>query len=187
MPIIQSLKTRQLFYFLAACLLVLGDACKKDNSSSTQDPGTLSFSYSGDISGNFSATGNYPNPPPANGDIYVEWTKAERFERIIDLFNKENWVGIFANFPTSQTMPESNSIHFVLANKGTGTYPLVNAWTNTEVYLKGELFAFIGGNITVTYFKNGRIRGTFEGSAKTGGSPARNIQITNGQFDLNIK
>ncbi len=72
-------------------------------------------------------------------------------------------------------------------DKGTGTYPLVNGWEAAWLTLNGQPFAFTGGAINVTYYKNGRIRGSLEGTAKYYGSPDRDIQVTNGQFDLKVK
>ncbi len=140
----------------------------------------MSFSYSGDATGSFSAVGDYPEPPPVNGSIFAEWAKSERIERIIDLFHKEDWISISANFPPSQSTNASNITLLRLPDKGTGTYPLVNGWEVTEVNLNGQPFAFTGGAINVTYYNKGRIRGTFEGSAKSYGSPDRYIQLQMG-------
>ncbi len=126
--------------------------------------------------------------PPANGEIFAEWAKSERISRPIDLFHIEDWISIIANFPPSQSMPASN-ISLRLPDKGTGTYPLVNGWEDAWVNLSGQLglFTFTAGSINVTYYKKGRIRGTFEGQATTDGSPNKQIQVTNGQFDLKVK
>lgn len=179
-------RIKQRVFFIATCLLVIAGACKKDHSSSDQQPSSLSFSYSGDTSGTFSADGDYPEPPPDNGDIFYEWVKAERFKRPIDLFNSEALIRITANVPKSQNTAVSNFINLTLPDKFTDIYSVGNGSNGAEINLGGHSFSFTEGTINVTYNKNGRIKGSFEGRATYYGNPNEAINVTNGAFDVKI-
>lgn len=178
---------KQLLFFLAVCLMFLCLACKKDTD---QAPGSLSFNYNGMVNGHFSAVGDLPEPPPSNGIIYHEHTSAERIDHFTNAFDpssSEPWISITANFPTSQSLPVSNFIMFLFPQMGVGTFPLFNDWRGTQLLLDENLYSFVDGSVSVTGYDKGRVKGTFQGNARAGGDPAKQVRITDGQFDIKIK
>ena len=184
---------RKLLPLLFAALLPLAACGGNDvvGPNEQEKPGSLSFSYSGDINGTFSVSGvpksvndNYPQKPFA-----------------VAALTSTGFLRINAILPTEP--PKANRFGFsVYSVKGPKTVQICAQVTSFDC---PDVFFFIGfnvvgerwegpylfrsGSVTISEITAERVRGSFQGTAVfvSGNEEAvitKTITITNGQFDV---
>lgn len=155
-------------------------ACSRDATGPSGTPGTLSFTYSGTRSGNFSATGFTPDV--RTGTL---WTTAWVNSGLLADNLGNTFVQITANVPASGS---SQVVRLIVPDQ-TGTFPL-DSIGSIVVYdyllnnSNGTVFRFNPGTVTVTSVNASRMAGTFGGTATD--SLNRSIVVTGGSFDVNL-
>jgi hypothetical protein len=182
---------RKLLPLFLALLLPLA-ACGNDDPTGPSKVGSLSFTYSGDISGTFAVSGE---ANPDDGDFPRNEFAAAQVE------NGE--VFIFGVRPTQQ--PKFD--YFGIALEGvTGprtiqVCPLPAENCPAVFFLRGfngngdtfdQAYVFVSGSVTISHMSAERVRGSFQGTAifiSGAGQPdfSRTITVTNGQFDVPVR
>jgi hypothetical protein len=165
--------------------LALLPGCK-DSSGPSGLNGTLSFSYSGALTGNFSASGQFN---PVNMET-VSWAAGERDEANGILF-------VGAAVPRNATSHDILGIEIERLTPGTAT---IAANCNTNCAFVALIFGndntgssfLLGcdietGTVTITEISTTRARGTFSGNGTcfppAGGNPQA-FAVANGAFDV---
>jgi hypothetical protein len=181
------------FLPLLLVLLLPLTACGKDDPVGPDPKGTLSFTYSGDISGTFSASGE---PKPDAGDFpQTEFAAAQAENGNVLIIGlrptqqpKFDYFGIALEGVTSPKTVQ------VCAQPTGGACPAV-------FYLRGfngngdtfdQAYVFTSGSVTISEINAERVRGSFQGTAifiSGSGQPSfgRTITVTNGQFDVPVR
>ncbi|CAN5578612.1 hypothetical protein BH10BAC3_BH10BAC3_13640 [soil metagenome] len=178
----------QHIFFLLFCLVITSAACKKESTSPPQPFGvsSLSFTYSGDQNGTYSAIGEYQSPPTTEPWTY-EWAGARRFT---NLLVKYIFIGANAEVTANPYVSEYFYIH--IPDKGKGTFP-IPTWGSEEIifnYTGGlapdEHYNVSAGTVVVTTYSKDRVAGTFTATARDQFDGSKHVNITNGQFDLKL-
>lgn len=172
-------------------------ACDSDSSSSTGPSGDLvgmvKFSYSGaGLSGTFEAKGDLKNGMPTSTSAAFATTSEEPGEEA---------AAIFASVLSSDKS-YFDSFWAILSEETTGTYSVgLNcqpvpgttrcAFIQVEFEVPmdedddGAFFTMVSGELKVTSADDGRLEGTFSGSARAGwGEGAEVLEIKDGTFDV---
>ncbi len=181
-------KTLNYLFVLIGVLLMIFPGCKKDVKDTTEPvypTSSLSFDYSGFLSGTYSVTGALPlSPDPGTSISDYEWADALVFEE----YGVE-WAGVMANFPTGNGR-ESTYLQIHIKNPGTGDFALPGRGSY-DVLCFGmngpgnqQNFLFTSGTIIVTSYKSNRIMGTFSGTLEMGQGEV--ITISNGVFNMHV-
>ena len=177
---------RKALFLLLALILPLA-ACGDDNPVAPGPVGSLSFAYTGDISGSFDVSGEakYSQSYPQNGFAIAKGGGTA--------------VAISGVRPTQRPKYDFFGIELDGALLP-GTYPvctpLIGPGCPFVYFLLGfngssadQAYRMVSGSVTISEISGGRWRGTFQGTAEaitaTGQSiPGRMITITSGQFDV---
>jgi len=181
------MKTRLVFMLL----LVWG--CKSNDDVQCLAPvvSSLSYTYTGDMSGSYAVQGEVPSST-LNQNIYdFNWALGGSFSEF-----KTDWILIQSNkrYTSPYKTNASLTTQLHVPDQGVGKYPLPNRGLEllTIQYDNGwddELvFEFVSGEVDVTYHQCDRIMGTFSGelSAVQDGKIFK-ITVTSGKFDVKIK
>lgn len=155
----------------AAALALLLSAAACDGLGTDPDRGALVFRYSGDISGTFEASGEYP--AAAVGESYAT--------------GGANGTTLVVEAQVGSGEPK----HFFLyGGPGRpGTYTLGPQGDFRGSFIQqagtgGAEFAFTAGTLVVLDVTDERIRGRFSGTGVHRVDPARTVTITDGFFDV---
>ena len=173
------MRLRTIVPLLCGAMAVLA-ACSRDATGPSGAPGTLSFTYSGTRSGNFSATGF--SPDVRTGTL---WTTAWVNAGVVADNVGNTFVNITANVPSSGS---SQVVQLIVPDQ-TGTFRL-DSIGSIVVYdyllndSNGATFRFTPGTVTVTSVNASRMAGTFSGTATD--SLNRTIVVSGGSFDVNL-
>jgi hypothetical protein len=168
-------KLRLLFPTLTLALA----ACDESSGPSALN-GTLSFSYSGAVTGSFSATSSGLVLDPSD----AEWAVA-----VNDATN--NQIGIIAIVP-GPSDTQDNAV-LVFPQRTTGTVSITNGASIAVVFGQPEngndptwTCLIHDGSITVAAIAGDRIRGSFAGTGEctADGSAPEAFTLTSGTFDL---
>ncbi len=173
-------------YTLLAASLVGLVGCSDSSTGSSGLSGTLSFSYSGDLSGSFSATGSLP----LSGQNTVAWAVGGRDAA-------EEWVAAQASQP--QSGGTYNYVIVIIPRITVGTSNIdANCSAATCAAVLFELGVNDGagtsqqtcfldaGTVAITSISGRRAQGTFSGTGTCISSvnANSNVNITGGTFDV---
>ncbi len=192
--------TRSLLSALALAVLAL-PACRDSTSGSTPSPdsGSVSFSYTGAVSGSYSVA----------GELEVESSGAPRyrsFAAAIDEFRgATHLVHLIAGRPRGGGLGDLVSME--LPNPAVRTYDVTldcdrdctyvsfsldAGWDTENSGIDGRHFGMDDGTVQINDVSGGRMRGTFsgslvdEGDRLNGVANPRRIQVQNGVFDVPV-
>jgi hypothetical protein len=192
---------RSTVLFLATVLLSAGCGGSVTAPEAFNPSGTLSFTYSGSITGSFAATGELVMP---QGDLPAAITgagawrqqeqlafAASRADGVhVDVFSlilgDVTQTGTFAiNVAACVSTPAQCRVGFFLPQLDVSE---LSSGPDIEA-LRERGFTMIAGDVTVTSISTTRVRGTFRGLAVRGTevSLVNTITITNGTFDLPLR
>ncbi|HEX8432240.1 MAG TPA: hypothetical protein VF625_13210 [Longimicrobium sp.] len=188
---------------LAASLLVLAGCGDDSTGSSDGALGTVSFNYSGDASGSFSASSRNEDPnirPPVSGGEVAIGTRSDDAAFGVQVTGIEpsgggsratigDLVGISvpvssgaATFRISPTCLDDDCPFVFVA--------LDTDITGDEPDLLGTFWFMEEGTVRVTSTSNDRVRGTFSGTAISfdleTGEDFGTMEIRNGEFDVPV-
>jgi hypothetical protein len=179
---------------LLACLLLLVLGCQSnDDTVPCLAPAvsSLSYTYTGDMSGTFSVQGEVPAASGSQNIYNSNWALGGSFSEF-----KSNWILIQANklYTSKYNGNASLATQLHVPDQGVGKYALPNRGLEflTIQYDLGWddqlLFEFVSGEVNVTYHQCDRIMGTFSGelSAVSDGK-FYTLKVSNGKFDVKIK
>lgn len=181
-------RTRALTAIAAASLLAMA-ACESATNSDESNEGSLSFSYTGERTGSFSATGGYDRMRPNTSNWAVGnrgtletgeaavgiYARADRADGLVDdflLLVQEPRVGTFT-CADDQTEECPIGAFLVL-----GTTP---AGEESEA-----IYASVSGTVNITAIDQDRATGTFTLTMEpfTLEEEADSVQVTSGAFDV---
>lgn len=184
-----TIRARYLVIPAALALLVTG--CDKDSTGGTGGivtSGKVSFSYSGDLSGAFSAEGAVP----MQNQTEATWAMALRdteFDELAVWANRTRAGGKFDQVIV--TVPNSGTGQFVVGELGENDafVQLHIGITGTNVPTAEAMCDVIDGVVTVASVSDDRVRGSFSGTASCVDGELNEIgeiQIASGQFDTPV-
>lgn len=177
-------------------LCVSSIACGGDGPTAppVSASGSLSFSYSGAVSGTFDVNGAIGSNP-SEGATAI---KGGLFDGLL-VMGVQMRDAARADFLDiilpPVTAPSVFSLSYAACTSLATLCPLASLTLDVQIlspvyppYVDDNRYLFTTGNVTVTAITASRVTGTFEGSASTFaiGQPARVITITNGKFDVPI-
>ena len=182
---------RKLFSFFLAVLLPLAACSGEDSPVGPNREGSLSFAYSGAVSGTFAVSGeanldatNYPQNAFAaavteSGGVFIAGFRPTERPKL-------DYIGISL---TGVTGP--GTITVCTGPSGSGC-PSLFFFLGLAGRDFDQAYAFTSGNVTISGFTTERVRGTFQGTAvfiAATGEPdfTRTVAVTNGQFDVPIR
>ena len=182
--------------FLVLCLALLLPlaACGDDDDPiGPERIGSLSFNYSGDISGTFSVSGEpklSSNGLPQNGFAVAGTDDGDVF---VGGFRPQQ--GSKFDFLRIELEGVTGPRTVTVCPQPTGTCPLVALYLgfNPNGDTSDRRYVLTSGSVTVSELSVERVRGSFQGSGilinPTTGMPdfSRTITISNGQFDAPIR
>jgi hypothetical protein len=168
-------------------------SCGGNDVTAPKEPGTLSFAYSGLLTGTFDASGTLNDPfgeddPDDEGGAAYDFTS--------DNPGELSTYHIMAKDPTVNDFHDEFTIDLANVNEP-GTFTMCpEVLPATGCVLAGSFYpqnsdeflgfhAFTVATVTVTSLTSRRIQGTFTATAKT--SVTDPIFITNGTFDVPIR
>ena len=183
---------------IALSLLVLTGCTDDDNDDNDiinclpPAISSLSFSYTGDITGTYSVQGELPSSTNTSQTIYdYNWAMGGTFEEF-----GIKWVLIHSNLLYNSQNNNRTSLiaQMHVPDKGIGKYRLPSRGLEfiTLEYSpswNGELlFAFVSGEVNVKYYQCNRMMGTFSGEL-IGLNDGNNvtINVTDGKFDVKLR
>jgi hypothetical protein len=190
--------------FLAASLLVLAGCGDDTTGSSGEEAGELSFSYSGDVSGSFAASGRSVDPSirsPTPGTEIAIGTRSPDANAGVQV------VGIDPEGSGSQGRTGDVVALSIPVTTGSATFrvsptcldedcPFVLVALDTEITASvsptpsGTFWFMETGTIRVTSASDERVRGTFSGTAISfdlaTGQDFGTMEIRNGSFDVPV-
>jgi hypothetical protein len=168
--------------------LVLLAGCK-DSNSPTGFQGTVSFSYSGAISGNFSATGAMPASQSqwetsswAAGEV----STTDGVTYVVSVSPRSATTNDFAFFYAERITTGSSDFSVNCSTNcayGTFEFGVQNVTGNSWL----QSCTMVSGTVTITEVSSTRIKGTFSGTAECfapGSSVPQSLTIANGSFDV---
>ena len=188
--------SRHRLTILTAFLGGLATACS-DRATAPLPPlaNHISFSYSGDVTGSFDATGT---PAAATGPFIPRGDYATAFS--YDASVSVPLAGTFSAMANDDAgSPYGNMFLLFGIPAQVGTYALSNSvrgnfylgvtW-NSSFFAEQRIFGLTSGQLRVDEYTGTHVRGSFSGTATqfipaTSGAPPV-ITIVNGQFDLPI-
>jgi hypothetical protein len=168
---------------LAAC----GDSTGSNPKATS---GSLSFTYAGARSGSYSAQGTFQ---VQNDSMIVKQSFAAGLKVVS---NGQTAMGLLSYVPVNSTTGNELIILFpgisgatsidLDPNACTSQCPLALLAFDTDPNAaedNSQLFFFTSGHVNVTSTSNGRMKGTFNGTAETLAGDST-ITVTNGSFDV---
>lgn len=185
---------RKLLPLFFALLLPLVACSGEDDPIAPNKVGSLSFSYSGDISGTFSVSGeaniddnDYPQNAFAvaqaeGGEVSIAGIRPTQRPKF-DFFGIE-----LADVAAPRTIQ-------VCALPTGGACPVIFflLGANSDTEAVDQAYVFTSGSVVISGISAERVRGSFSGTAVllnlATGQPnlARTITVTNGQFDVPVR
>jgi hypothetical protein len=167
---------------LSLCLVTLVSACGGDATQPIGAPSSISFSYSGYRTGDYSASGFVPDVRTGTRWT-MPWASAGNFATIDSAYTR-----ISASLPASTG---NHLVELLLPRAVAGTFPLSAVHFDEVIFdyktgvSNGQIYSFTPGTITVTSSTAERVVGTFSGTA-VDTLNKRTITVTNGKFDVHI-
>lgn len=174
-------------------------ACDGDSSGSGDDTrGSLSFSYSGAVSGSFSASGKYED---LGGGDFERTSPLAVGIRYFDDAEGEDFIDLFTYRPRTSTTGDFADIFFAdVSSSQTISMDLDACLRNDFTLNPGCAVGFFGfngdyddpnssnwitvtGELKVTSVSNSNLRGTFSGTLENLDTQ-QTITVTNGKFDV---
>jgi hypothetical protein len=163
-------------------LVAVAAACGKDATQPTGAPSTVSFTYSGDRNGTYSATGFEPDV--RTGTRWTTpWASAT---------NLNGTTQAYTEVLTSLPVSTGNQVTLFFFPYGkTGTSALSAAQGDQVVFdyksgvSGGQVYFFNPGTVSVTSVTADRVAGTFSGTAVDTVNH-RTLTVTNGSFDVHV-
>jgi len=176
-----------------AAVTVAAAACKDTTGIAPPTAGSLSFSYTGARSGSYSASGLLTRH---NDSAFVK----QSFASGLTLTNNGRpYVGMLSYAPL--TTSSGDEVVFLFPSVGAGqtltftetcatstcSLGLIAFNTNPDLVNDGsDPFFFTTGTLQITSVKDGRIAGTFSGTA-VDSLGTRTITVTGGTFDISVR
>ena len=191
------MRTTQLLKTALAGAAALLAACNDSTGGSgTTTAGSLGFSYSGARAGSYSVSGVYR--PRGNSFDKVPFAVGARSQQ-----PGQTVLAVLSYQPVTSTtghmvllgLPGATTIgSYDLADESCGTTgstdcPLALLVFDTNPDLEeddSEVFTFVSGTLNVTSVSNGRVAGSFSGTAESFFGDAV-ITVTNGTFDIPVR
>lgn len=197
---------------ILAAVVALCAACSNDSPtdppSTAGDPGLVRFSYSGSgVGGTFAAQGNLDTDPMAD-------PLAKTFAVALDFSGSGGGAPFYEIVAMNVGSPKLDIMSILLSGQKTGAYPVMTeddcagpslqatcalAWFylgfNPDDTLPPREFVLTSGTVQVTSVSNGRLKGTFQGSAREvadgGGSVGPfvdgiAVEVVSGTFDVPV-
>ncbi|HEU4562781.1 MAG TPA: hypothetical protein VFS20_33435 [Longimicrobium sp.] len=184
------MRTTKLLKTAMAGAVALLAACNDSTGGSGTGPGSLSFSYSGDRVGSYSASGTYR-------------PRGSSFDKVpfaVGVRSSGSDLAVLSYQPVTSTtgdmvllavsgVSQTGSYSLASDNCGSNDCPLALLLFDTNPDLEeddSQVFAFSSGTLNVTSISSGRMTGTFSGTAETFFADSV-ITISNGSFDLPVR
>lgn len=184
--------TKLLKTALAGAVALLA-ACNDSTGGSGTGPGSLSFNYSGDRVGGYSASGTY-RPRGSSFDKVPFAVGVRSSGSDLAVLSYQPVTSTTGNMVLLGVPGVTGTGSYSLSEEDCGTTgrpdcPLALLLFDTNPDLEeddSQVFAFSSGTLTVTSIADGRMTGTFSGTAETFFADSV-ITITNGSFDLPLR
>lgn len=179
----------QLNRLVVGASLALLASCKDSSTGPTGFSGTVSFTYSGAISGNFTATGVMP---AAQGAMETSaWAAGEvstvdGVTYVASATPRNATSHDFFGFYVERTTPGSSSASDTCTSNCAFVafeFGMQNGTGNTWL----QLCSLTAGTVTITEISGSRVKGTFSGTGECvapNSSTPQAFTVTNGTFDV---